>query len=69
MKQKARIALIILAAVIGAVLLTVVGAFIVLGVRTEELRDDCTAVFEDEKYMAAVNVDGVDVIKQEVACG
>ena len=67
--KKVRIALIISAAVIGAVLLTVAGAFIVLGVRTEALRDDCTAVFEDEKYMAAVNVDGVDVIKQDVSCG
>ena len=57
------------AAVIGALLITVIAALIVLHARTVAIWDDYSAIYSDEKYKTPVAVDGVTVIEQDVSCG
>ena len=68
-KRKAKIALIVLAAVLGALLIICGAALAALQIRSAAIRDDYASVFQDETYSTPVSVEGVEVIKQEVSCG
>ena len=68
MKAK-RIILIAAAGVIAVVIAVIAVSFILLQIRTNEINDDYSGVFTDEKYSVPVYVNGVEVIKQDVSCG
>ena len=68
-RKRIRIALIIFLSIIGILLLAVLSALLVLHFRTSAIRDDYASIYQNEKYGAAVAVDGVTVIKQDVSCG
>ena len=67
--KKLRITLIIIGSIIGALILVISIAFIVLAARTNSLHDDYKNVLKDEKYNEAYYIDGIDVITQKVSCG
>jgi len=63
----------ILIAVIGSLIVTI-GliwgiAFSILAIKTKNIDNDFSVIYTSEKYSAAVNVDSVEVITQEVSCG
>lgn len=68
-KPKSKKALIIVAAVLGALVIVTAVAFAVLGIRTAKTQDDYSSVFSNPKYATPVAVEGVSVITQEVSCG
>ena len=57
------------AIVIGVALLAIVVALVILQVRTAALHDDWRAACDDPRYAAAVKVEGVKPIKQDISCG
>ena len=67
--RKLKISLAVIAALIGAVVLTAAGALAVLQRRTDAILDDYSAIYGKEEYETPVSVEGVDVIKQDVSCG
>ena len=67
--RKAKLVWITAGSVLGALVLAVIVAMLLLSIRTSAIRDDYSDVFHNEKYKTAVSVKGVDVIKQEVSCG
>ena len=60
---------IVAAAVLGALLLAALVALAMLQVRTNALHDDYSDLLGDAKRNAPVQVEGVDVITQDVSCG
>ena len=58
-----------LVAVIGVLACVVAIALVMLQVRTDALHDDHSAMTADARYSAPVNVEGVEVITQDVSCG
>jgi len=59
---------------VAAVVIMIIAAVLicplaVLKIRTLAVLDDPSAVFQNDKYLEAVSVDGVEVIKQDVSCG
>ena len=67
--RKLKISLIVVAALIGAVVLTAAVALAVLQRRTDAILDDYSAIYGEEEYRTPVSVEGVDVLKQDVSCG
>ena len=67
--RSARIILCVSASVIGLLLVTVIAAFIILHIRSANLRSGESGFPGKEKYSVPVSVDGVEVIKQDVSCG
>ena len=65
----AKRAAIIFASVIGALLLMIVAAFIVLEIRTSAIRDDHSGIYGDDKYRTPVQIEGVEAVTQNVSCG
>ncbi len=64
-----RRAAIILASVIGVLVCVIIAALVVLQIRTCALHDSYAAMAKDERYSTPVQVEGVDVITQDVSCG
>ena len=60
---------VILVAVIGVLACIVAIALVMLQVRTDALHDDYSAMTADARYSVPVNVEGVEVINQDVSCG
>ena len=67
--RKAKKAVTAAASVLGALLLILIAAFIVLGIRTAATREDHSSVYSSEEYRTPVSVQGVEVIEQDVSCG
>ena len=61
--------LIILAVVSVILAATAAVSLAVLQIRTNEINDDISGIYSDERYSTPVFVDGVEVIKQNVSCG
>ena len=55
--------------IVASLLVLTVAALVILQIRTSNILDDYSSVYENEKYQAPVMIDGVDVIKQDVSCG
>ena len=55
--------------VVGSLLVLALAALGILKIRTARILDDYSSVYENEKYLTSVMIDGVDVIKQDVSCG
>ena len=61
--------LIILAVVSVILAVTATVSLAILQKRTNEINDDISGIYTDERYSDPVFVNGVDVIKQNVSCG
>ncbi len=62
--------IIIVSAIIVVILAAVIAvSLVLLQIRTNEINNDFSAVYTNEKYSEPVYIDGVDVIKQDVSCG
>lgn len=44
-------------------------AFSVLAIKTKNIDNDFSAIYTNEKYNNAIQIDGINVIKQEISCG
>ena len=53
----------------GSLIVIAVVALGILQIRTSNILDDYSSVYEKEKYQTPVMIDGVDVIRQDVSCG
>lgn len=56
-------------ATVGVLVCVAIAALAVLQVRTDSLHDDFTAVLNNARYHASVQVSGVEPIVQDVSCG
>ena len=54
---------------VGSLIVLAAAALGILQIRTNRMMDDCSSVYENEKYQTPVMIDGVNVIKQDVSCG
>ena len=68
-KNKTKTVLKIIVISIAVLIGITVAALIRLQVRTNTIMDDYSAVFDEEKYLTPVYIEGVDVITQDVSCG
>ncbi len=69
MKKSIKITIIVICSFIIAIGLTLGIAFSVLAVKSNNIDNDFSAIYTNEKYSKVVNVDGIEVITQEVSCG
>ena len=53
----------------GSLIVIAVVALGILQIRTSDILDDYSSVYENEKYKTPIMIDGVDVIRQDVSCG
>ncbi len=53
----------------GSLVVIAVVALGILQIRTSDILDDYSSVYENEKYQTPIMIDGVDVIRQDVSCG
>ena len=53
----------------GSLIVTAVVALGILQIRTSDILDDYSSVYENEQYKTPIMIDGVDVIRQDVSCG
>ena len=52
------------------ILMAIIAALTIrLKIRTHEILNDYTGIYQDEKYSTPVFIDGIQVIKQDVSCG
>ena len=58
-----------IAVILGALVLTVIAALIILQIRTNRIRNDYSSVYADAKYSTPLLIEGVEVITQDVSCG
>ncbi len=61
--------LMITAVLLSVLVLVMAGALIRLSIKTSNLNDDYSYIYDDPKYQTPVSVDGVEVITQDVSCG
>lgn len=69
MKKSIKILIVIISSLIIAIGLILGIAFSILAIKTKNIDNDFSAIYTSKKYSAAVYVDGVEVITQEVSCG
>lgn len=69
MKKSIKILIVIISSLIIAICLILGIAFSILAIKTKNIDNDFSAIYTSEKYSAAVYIDGVEVITQEVSCG
>lgn len=69
MKKSIKITIIVICSFIIAIGLTLGIAFSVLAVKSNNIDNDFSEIYTNEKYSKVVNVDGIEVITQEVSCG
>ncbi len=53
----------------GSLVVIAVVALGILQIRTSDILDDYSSVYENDKYKTPIMIDGVDVIRQDVSCG
>ena len=69
MKKPVKILIAVICSLFIAVGLILGIAFSILAIKTKNIDNDFSAIYTSEKYSAAVKIDGVEVITQEVSCG
>ena len=67
--KKTKKPVIVILALAGILMVSVVAALVILQLRTNAISDDYSSVYGNEKYQTPVMIDGVNVIKQDVSCG
>ena len=69
MKKSIIITIISIASLIIAVALIFSIAFGVLAIKTNNLKDDYSFIYNDETFSKAVAIDGIEPITQDISCG
>ena len=69
MKKSVKILIAVICSLFIAVGLILGIAFSVLAIKTKNIDNDFSTIYTNEKYNTAVQVDGIEVITQEVSCG
>ena len=69
MKKKKKIIIIVISSIVGALALAVAIPFIVLGVRTSNLKADYEYLRSDASYNGKVEISGIELVTQHVSCG
>ena len=69
MTKKKKLAIIISASVVGALVLAVAVPFTILGIRTAQLKSNYSYLKTDTNYSTEVEVTGIELVKQHVSCG
>ena len=69
MKKKKKIIIIVISSIVGALALAVAIPFIVLGVRTSNLKADYEYLRSDASYNDKVEITGIELVTQHVSCG
>ena len=69
MTKKKKLAIIISASVVGALVLAVAVPFTILGIRTAQLKSNYSYLKTDTNYSTKVEVTGIELVKQHVSCG
>ena len=69
MKKKKKIIIIVISSIVGALALAVAIPFIVLGVRTSNLKADYEYLRSDASYNDKVEISGIELVAQHVSCG
>lgn len=67
--RTAKITLITIAALLGALLVVILAAFLILHFRSAAIRNDVSSVFTDDKYKTPVAAEGIPLVTQEISCG
>lgn len=69
MKKSIKITIITIVSLLTAIALVFAIAFSVLAIRTNNLKDDYSFIYNDETYAKAIIIDGIVPITQDVSCG
>ena len=69
MKKKKKIIIIVISSIVGALALAVAIPFIVLGVRTSNLKADYEYLRSDASYNDKVEITEIELVTQHVSCG
>ena len=69
MKKKKKIIIIVISSIVGALALAVAIPFIVLGVKTSNLKADYEYLRSDASYNDKVEITGIELVTQHVSCG
>lgn len=67
--KKTKKPLIVILALVGIIIVSVVAALVILQFRTNAIMDDYSSLYGNEKYQTPVMIENVGVIKQDVSCG
>ena len=67
--KKKKLLIIILSSVLLSLVLAVAIPFIILGIRTNNIKSDYNYLKEDNKYSTEVEVEGVELVTQHISCG
>ena len=67
--MKKKIIIIVISSIVGALALAVAIPFIVLGVRTSNLKADYEYLRSDASYNDKVEITGIELVTQHVSCG
>ena len=69
MKKKAKVTIIVVSALVGALVLTASIPLIIDAVKTNNLNADYSYLRNDAKYKDKVEVTGLELVTQHVSCG
>lgn len=68
-KSKRKITIVVLGSIIGILCCILITVLIILQIRTNNILDDYSSIYSNEKYKTSVFIDNINVIKQDVSCG
>lgn len=69
MKKSVKIIIVVICSIVIVVGVIFATAFSVLAIKTKNIDNDFSAIYTNEKYNNAIQIDGINVIKQEISCG
>ena len=67
--KKKKIIIVAISGVVGALALAVAIPFAILGIRTASIKSDYAYLKEDTNYSNKVNIEGIELKKQDISCG
>lgn len=69
MKKSVKIIIVVICSIVIVIGVIFAIAFSVLAIKTKNIDNDFSAIYTNEKYNNAIQIDGINVIKQEISCG
>lgn len=69
LKKGKKIAIIVSSAMVAAIALTAAIPFIVLGIRTSNIKNNYSYLKNDAEYSTKAEIDGLELVTQHVSCG
>ena len=67
--KKKKIIIVAISGVVGALALAVAIPFAILGIRTASIKSDYAYLKDDANYSNKVNIEGIELKKQDISCG